>query len=307
MAETLVAPGLTTGHAPFVEEARNRGDLYITQAYDLYSQGNHEAWRRLYERIRPRWERYANDHFLRGIEALELPSDRVPRLTEINRRLQPLTGFQAKPVSGYVPGFLFFDCLRRREFPTTITIRPVDRMDYLPEPDIFHDVAGHVPMHTEKAFADTLVRFGDSAHTAVEMTAGIKDYGERVRRLTSIIRALSRFFWFTVEFGLMRGPRGTVAYGSGLLSSYGELQHAIESDEVQRYPIQLEWVINQGAEIDHYQPLLFIVDSFDHLFELVDRLERWMRDGKLYNVAPGLPEVAENDLRSFIQAGDERV
>jgi phenylalanine-4-hydroxylase len=307
MAETLVAPGLTTGHAPFVEEARNRGDLYITQAYDLYSQGNHEAWRRLYERIRPRWERYANDHFLRGIEALELPSDRVPRLTEINRRLQPLTGFQAKPVSGYVPGFLFFDCLRRREFPTTITIRPVDRMDYLPEPDIFHDVAGHVPMHTEKAFADTLVRFGDCAHTAVEMTAGIKDYGERVRRLTSIIRALSRFFWFTVEFGLMRGPRGTVAYGSGLLSSYGELQHAIESDEVQRYPIQLEWVVNQGAEIDHYQPLLFIVDSFDHLFELVDRLERWMRDGKLYNVAPGLPEVAENDLRSFIQAGDERV
>ena len=92
---------------------------------------------------------------------------------------------------------------------------------------------------------------------------------ERVRRLTSIIRALSRFFWFTVEFGLMRGPaRNVVAYGSGLLSSYGELQHAIESDEVQRYPVQLEWVINQGAEIDHYQPLLFIVDSFDHLFEL---------------------------------------
>ena len=157
----------------------------------------------------------ANDHFLRGIEALDLPSDRVPRLTEINRRLQPLTGFQAKPVSGYVPGFLFFDCLRRREFPTTITIRPIDKMDYLPEPDIFHDVAGHVPMHTEKAFADTLVRFGDCAHTAVEMTAGVKDYGERVRRLTSIIRALSRFFWFTVEFGLMRGPRGNmVAYGA---------------------------------------------------------------------------------------------
>ena len=307
MPQTVSASGLTTGDAPFVEEARNRGELYITQAYDLYSPENHEAWRRLYERIRPRWERYANDHFLQGIDALQLPSDRVPQLTEINRRLQPLTGFQAKPVSGYVPGFLFFDCLRRREFPTTITIRPVDKMDYLPEPDIFHDVAGHVPMHTEKAFADTLVRFGDCAHTAVEMTAGIKDYGERVRRLTSIIRALSRFFWFTVEFGLMRGPRGTVAYGSGLLSSYGELRHAIESDEVQRYPIQLEWVINQGAEIDHYQPLLFIVDSFDHLFDLVDRLERWMREGKLYNVAPGLPEVAENDLRSFMQAGDQRV
>jgi phenylalanine-4-hydroxylase len=304
MPQTLVASGLTTGNAPFVEEARSRGELYITQAYDLYSEENHEAWRRLYERIRPRWERYGNDHFLHGIAALNLPSDRVPRLSDINRRLKPLTGFQAKPVSGYVPGFLFFDCLRRREFPTTITIRPVDKMDYLPEPDIFHDIAGHVPMHTERAFADTLVRFGDCAHTAVEMTAGIKDHAERVRRLTSIIRALSRFFWFTVEFGLMRGPRGTVAYGSGLLSSYGELRHAIESDEVQRYPVQLEWLINQGAEIDHYQPLLFVVDSFEHLFELVDRLERWMREGKLYNVAPGLPEVNEKDLRSFMDAGD---
>jgi phenylalanine-4-hydroxylase len=305
MPQTLSTPGLTTGKAPFVEEARNRGELYITQAYDLYSEENHEAWRRLYHRIQPRWERYANDHFLRGVESLHLPSDRVPRLDDVNRRLQPLTGFQAKPVSGYVPGFLFFDCLRRREFPTTITIRPADKMDYLPEPDIFHDIAGHVPMHTEKAFADTLVRFGDCAHTAIELTAGVPDYGERVRRLTSIIRALSRFFWFTVEFGLMRGARGNlVAYGSGLLSSYGELEHAIESDEVQRYPAQLEWLINQGAEIDHYQPLLFIVDSFDHLFGLVDRLERWMRDGKLYNVAPGLPEVNEGDLRSFLEAGD---
>jgi len=304
MPETLAARGLTTGHAPFVEEARDRGELYISQPYEQYSEENHEAWRRLFARIRPRWERYANDRFLRGVEALNLAPDRVPRLSDVNRRLQPMSGFLAKPVSGYVPGFLFFDCLRRREFPTTITIRPADRMDYLPEPDIFHDVAGHVPMHTERAFADTLVRFGDCAHTAVEMTADIRDYAERARRLTSIIRAMSRFFWFTVEFGLMRGPRGTCAYGSGLLSSYGELEHAVESDEVQRYPIQMEWVINQVAEIDHYQPLLFIVDSFDHLFELVDRLERWMREGKLYNVAPGLPDVSEKDLRSFMDAAD---
>jgi phenylalanine-4-hydroxylase len=303
MASTTLTPqGLTTGHAPFVEEARERGELYITQAYELYSEENHESWRRLFARIRPRWERYANDRFLRGIAALDLPADRVPGLSEVNRRLEPLTGFQAKPVSGYVPGFLFFDCLRRREFPTTITIRPQEKLDYLPEPDIFHDVAGHVPMHTEKAFADTLVRFGDCAHTAVEMTASIRDYGERVRRLTSIIRAMSRFFWFTVEFGLMRGKRGLCAYGSGLLSSYGELEHAIESDEVQRSPMQMEWVIHQGAEIDHYQPLLFTVDSFDHLFELVDRLERWMREGKLNNVAPGLPEIQERDLRSFMNA-----
>jgi len=113
---------------------------------------------------------------------------------------------------------------------------------------------------------------------------------------------MSRFFWFTVEFGLMRGRRGTCAYGSGLLSSYGELQHAIESDEVGRYPMQIEWVINQGAEIDHYQPILFVVDSFDHLFDLVDQLERWMREGKLNNVAPGLPEISDGDLRSYLEA-----
>lgn len=303
MPSTVSALGLTTGRAPFVEEARSRGELYIEQAYEQYSEENQDAWRKLYARIQPRWDRYANDHFRQGVQALQLPADRIPRLAEINRRLQPLTGFQAKAVSGYVPGFLFFDCLRRREFPTTITIRPADRMDYLPEPDIFHDLAGHVPMHTSRAFADTLVRFGDCAHTAARMTAGIADEAERARRLTSIIRALARFFWFTVEFGLMRGRDGLCAYGSGLLSSYGELRHAIESDEVQRYPLQLEWVINQGAEIDHYQPLLFIVDSFDHLFGLVDQLERWMLEGKLFHVAPGLPEVNPGDLRSFMEAG----
>jgi phenylalanine-4-hydroxylase len=294
--------GLTTGSAPFVEEARSRGDLYIEQAYDLYSEANHESWRMLFERIRPRWERYANPHFLQGIEVLRLPTDRVPRLDEVNSVLGPMTGFQARAVSGYVPAFLFFDCLRRREFPTTITIRPANQLDYLPEPDIFHDVAGHVPMHTQKAFADTLVRFGDCACTAVEITAHMRDEKERARRLTSIVRAMSRFFWFTVEFGLMRGPGGPVAYGSGLLSSYGELRHAIESPEVGRYPIQIEWVINQVAEIDHYQPLLFIVDSFDHLFDLVDEFERWMRQGKLDNVAPGLPQIDEGDLRSFLEA-----
>jgi phenylalanine-4-hydroxylase len=303
MPSTVSAGGLTTGHAPFVEEARTRGELFIHQAYEQYSDENQEAWRKLYARIRTRWARYANDQFLQGVEALRLPADHIPHLSEINQRLQPLTGFQAKAVSGYVPGFLFFDCLRRREFPTSITIRPAERMDYLPEPDIFHDLAGHVPMHTSKAFADTLVRFGDCAHTAARMTADIRDEAERARRLTSIIRALSRFFWFTVEFGLMRGRDGIRAYGSGLMSSYGELRHAIESDEVQRYPLQLEWVINQGAEIDHYQPLLFLVDSFDHLFDLVDKLEQWMLAGKLFHVAPGLPEVNPGDLRSFMDAG----
>src|SRR6266446_4406363 len=159
-------------------------------------------------------------------------------------------------------------------------------------------------MHTDRAFADTLVRFGDCAHTAAEIVAGIRDEQEQIRRVTSIFKSLARFFWFTIEFGLMRSPdgHGLKVYGSGLLSSHGEIAHAIDSPDVQRYPVQMEWIINQGFVIDHYQPLLFIVDSFDHLFSLVDGLEQWMKDGKLNNVAPGDPKVDEADLKSFLDA-----
>ena len=294
--------GLTTSEAPFIEQARASGDLFIRQPYELYSEENQQSWRTLYARIVSRWERYANPQFLHGVGSLCLDPERIPRLEDVNRFLSPLTGFQAKAVSGYVPSFVFFDCLRNRQFPTTITIRRHDKLDYLPEPDIFHDIAGHVPMHTDKAFADVLVRFGECAHTAAELVSGIRDRETRIHALTSIIRAMARFFWFTVEFGLMRSPHGLKVYGSGLLSSYGEIGHSIESPEVQRYPIRIEWAINQSFEIDRYQPLLFIVDSFDHLFSLVGELEKWMKDGKLSNVVPGEPGVSETDLESFIQA-----
>ncbi len=293
--------GLTTTESPFIEEAQASGQLYIQQPYDLYSAENHLAWTRLFARMRPRWELYANEWFLKGIESLCLDPNQVPRLEDVNQFLDPLTGFRAKAVSGYVPAFLFFDCLRNREFPTTITIRRSDRLDYLPEPDIFHDIAGHVPMHTDRAFADALVRFGDCAHTAAEIVNNISDETERLHRLTSIIQAMARFFWFTIEFGLMNSPKGLKVYGSGLLSSYGEIEHSIVSPKVQRYPLQLEWVINQSFEIDHYQPILFWVESFDHLFDLVDRLEAWMRAGKLDNVAPGEPKLEEADLLSFLR------
>ncbi len=293
--------GLTTGQSSFIEDVKANGELFIEQPYDLYSPENHLAWAELYQRMHPQWEKFANPHFLQGIGALALPTDRVPRLAEVNKFLEPLTHFSAKAVSGYVPAFEFFNCLRNREFPTTITIRRADRLDYLPEPDIFHDIAGHVPMHTDPSFADALVRFGDCAHTAAELAAGIADEEERVKRLTSIIKAMARFFWFTVEFGLMQFGSETKVFGSGLLSSYGEISHAVNSPNVQRPPIQLEWVINQGFEIDRFQPLLFSVESFSHLFELVDRLEIWMRQGKLDNVAPGEPFVNEQDLASFLR------
>ena len=185
-------PGLTTNRSAFIEQAQQRGEIFIQQPYELYSEENHQAWRRLFARMEPRWERYANEHFLAGIHSLCLDPTHVPKLENVNLFLRPLTGFQARAVSGYIPAFLFFDCLRNRTFPTTITIRPSDKLDYLPEPDIFHDVAGHVPMHTDRAFAETLVRFGECAHTAAELVAGVRDEHEQVRRLTSRERGKER-------------------------------------------------------------------------------------------------------------------
>ena len=277
-------------------------DLYIRQPYESYTAEHHETWRRLYNRMLPRWERYANERFRTGIQSLCLPQHRIPRLEDVNRFLSPLTGFRARAVAGYVPAFVFFDCLRNREFPTTVTIRDGKTLDYLPQPDIFHDIAGHVPMHTDPHFAETLVRFGECAHTAAALVSEIRDPAERVRTLTSIFRAMARFFWFTIEFGLMQSRNGLRVYGSGLLSSFGEIEHAVCSPNVERRPMQIESAIHQTFEIDHYQPLLFIVDSFDHLYSLVDELEHRMKAGKLNHVAPGEPVVNEIDLQSFLDA-----
>ncbi|HMO12913.1 MAG TPA: phenylalanine 4-monooxygenase [Pirellulaceae bacterium] len=296
--------GLTTTQAPFIEKAQAEGQLFIHQPYELYSEANQDTWRRLYARIRPLWEKYANPMFMQGVENLMLSPHHIPRLEEINKFLEPLTQFKAKAVAGYIPAYIFFDCIRTRNFPTTITIRDGSKLDYLPEPDIFHDIAGHVPMHTEPRFADVLVRFGEVARRAAyrAQNLSVANEKDRLRIVESNIRAMARFFWFTVEFGLMRGGSDLKVYGSGLLSSAGEIAHCIESPIVQRYPIQLEWVINQYFEIDHYQELLFIVESFDHLFDLVDQLEPWIEAGKMDNVALGEPVISQEDLKSFLNA-----
>lgn len=294
--------GLTTTKAPFIEQAQKDGKLYIDQPYDLYSEENQETWRQLYARIRPKWEQYAHPKFMEGVANLALKPDGIPHLDDINKFLEPLSGFSAKAVSGYVPAYLFFDCLRTRAFPTTITIRDINSLDYLPEPDIFHDVAGHVPMHTDRRFADVLVRFGEVARNVALHAGEIKDEHERVRVVESIIKGMARFFWFTIEFGLMRSGSQLKVYGSGLLSSNSEIEYCIESENVQRYPFLMEWVVNQYFEIHHFQPLLFIVDSFDQLFDEVERLEKWILRGKLNNLSPGEPEISEADLASFLNA-----
>ncbi len=294
---------LTTTRSPFIEEARSRGTLFIEQPYRLYSETNQQTWRTLYGRMEPLWDQYANEMFNEGLGALPLNSKQIPRIQDVNRALSPLSGFKLRPVSGYVPAFLFFDCLRRREFPTTITIRDASRLEYLPEPDIFHDLAGHVPMHTDRTFSDVLVRFGEVSHRAAGRVSEIMHSRDRAEILESIIKAMARFFWFTVEFGLMKRQDGSLCvYGSGLLSSMKEIQHSIESPQVQRHPFHFEWVVNQYFEIDHLQPLLFVIDSFGQLFEEIDRLERWILGGKLDRVSPGEPLVDKQDLQSFLDA-----
>lgn len=293
--------GLTTTKAPFIEKAQKDGQIYIHQPYELYNEDNQEAWKNLYALLLPKWKRFANAKFMQGIQCLCLKPDRIPTLEEVNAFLEPLTGFKAKAVSGYVPTFLFFDSLKNREFPTTITIRDSQSLHYLPEPDIFHDIAGHVPMHTDKTFADVLVKFGSLAELAAKRHSHLVDEKVRLGRTKCNIQALARFFWFTIEFGLIRENDQVCVYGSGLLSSADEIEHAILAPDVQRLPFQLEWVINQSFKYDHFQPLLFIVESFEHLYEEVHRLEEWLLAGKLDNVSPGDPEVSDDDLQVFLQ------
>jgi phenylalanine-4-hydroxylase len=171
----------------------------------------------------------------------------------VNRRLGPRTGWNAVPVSGFLPARQFFECLARRRFPTTVKVRPRSQLDYLPEPDIFHDVFGHVPLHSDPDFGDFLQRFGAVAAAA---------------RTEEETLQMARLFWFTVEFGLVREDGELKVYGSGLISSAGDAANAL-SAACERRPFSLDAVIAQSFEIDRLQDVLFVVDDFAQLFEAV--------------------------------------
>jgi phenylalanine-4-hydroxylase len=266
-------------------------NLYLELTSRRYTDEQNEVWNTLYRRMQPLWKELAHPAYLSGLERLHLRADRIPQLAQVNAKLAPLSGFRAMPVAGYVPSHLFFESLRRREFPTTVTIRPATQLDYLPEPDIFHDVCGHVPMHTDAAFSSALVKFGECAAAAGERARAERDPGRRAEVHASMMRALARAFWFTVEFGLIRTPQGLRAYGSGLMSSHGELQHAVLSPDVEREAFHLDWVVNQAFDIDHYQPLVAVIGSFEQLYSEIETLCEWLVAGKLDRVAGGAPEV----------------
>lgn len=297
----MATAGLTTTETPLIEDAVQSGVYFVDQPYEMYSAENHATWRRLYREIEPKWQDLAVAEFLDGVERLAIKEDVIPNVDAINSVLLPRTGLVMRPAIGFLPAYRFFACLRDHCFPTTVTIRSSSSLAYLPEPDIVHDVAGHGPMHAHPEFVAIMFRFGELADQAVRHTKETcSDSQERVARLQSVLRALARCFWFTVEFGLMRENGQVKAYGGGLLSSAGELVYSTQSSEVQRFPLQLEWMINQNFEIDHYQSLLFVAESFDQLSEMVEQLGAWMVQGKLDHVAPGEPLFDQDDLAAFL-------
>ena len=240
--------------------------VYIRQRYDGYTAENQQSWQTLYDRQMAYLPEHASEVYLRGARAINLVRDHIPYLEgpkSVNHFLAPLTGWQSRAVPGYLPAKAFFACLARREFPTTVVIRPKESLDYLPEPDIFHDIFGHVPLHADPVFADFLQTYGKAA-----LTADDPYHTER----------LARLFWFTVEFGLIREDGRTKLYGSGLISSPGESKHSLTSKEVDRRPFDLETVCATSFEIDHYQPILYVLDSFEQLRDAMDTYARRILD-----------------------------
>ncbi len=184
----------------------------IEQDWAAYSAGQHAIWAELVGRRMPQLETHACDEYLQGFEQIGLRADLIPDLVEVNRRLTPRSRWNATPVSGFLPAPAFFEMLAARRFPTTTWLRGRNSLEYTPEPDIFHDVFGHVPMHAHPVFADFLQHYG-------KVCAALTD-GEALERM-------GRFFWFTVEFGVIRQKGSIRVYGSGLISSHQESTYAI--------------------------------------------------------------------------------
>jgi phenylalanine-4-hydroxylase len=232
-------------------------DFFTTQEWAAYTPEDHHVWGILYRRRMERLVTTGSRLFLEGARTIALRPDRVPDLADVNARLERITGWNAVPVTGFIPAADFFRCLSQRRFPTTVKVRPRERLDYLPEPDIFHDVFGHVPLHADRTFADFLQRFGAVASRA---------------RTSAETTQMARLFWFTVEFGLIRERGEVKVYGSGLISSHGDAANAL-GPNCERRPFTLDDVIAQSFEIDRFQDVLFVADGFGQLFDAVRVME----------------------------------
>jgi monomeric phenylalanine-4-hydroxylase len=216
-----------------------------------YTDEEQGIWRHVATRLEDLHQKYASPFYLKAKKDLGISTERIPQLSEMNRRLKELTGFRLAPIEGLVETRAFLSWLSYRVMLSTQYIRHHSRPDYTPEPDIVHESIGHIPMFTNQNFADYSQFVGHGARIANDKQ----------------LEELGRLYWFTVEFGLVEDGGDIKAYGAGLLSSYGELEHAF-SDKVERRPFDLEQVINTNYDYSDMQPILYVIPSYAELKEV---------------------------------------
>ena len=239
-----------SSHALRGDYSRIRPDYSVDQPLYAYTSSDHERWRILYRRQIELMPCYAAEEFLASLERLDISAG-IPDFERISEHLARLTGFRLIAVPGLIPDDAFFAHLANRRFPVTWWLREESELDYLEEPDVFHDLFGHVPLLAHPVFADYMVEYGKAGPNAARVNA---------------IPLLARLYWYTIEFGLIRTPQGLRAYGSGILSSHGETIHSIDSWIPNRIGFDLERVLSTEFRIDAYQETYFVTDSFEQLF-----------------------------------------
>jgi len=245
-------------------------DWTIPQDWRAYSAQDHATWDRLFARQAGMLPSRVVPAFMQGLEVLRMTKPGIPDFDELNERLSGATGWQVVAVPGLVPDEVFFEHLANRRFVAGRFIRTPEQLDYLEEPDVFHDVFGHVPLLTQPVFADYMQAYGEG--------------GLRAARL-GMIEALARLYWYTVEFGLIRDGSDLKLYGAGIVSSYGESLFALDDPSPHRIAFDLERVMRTRYRIDDYQQNYFVIDSFEDLL-------RQTRDadlGPIYERLRGLP------------------
>ena len=241
-----------SGHALLT--AQTVEDCIIDQGWERYTAEDHATWRVLFERQRQTLKGHVCQEYLDGLEALGIGPEGVPNFEAMNARLRRITGWEVVAVPGLIPSRPFFQMLANRQFPAGTFIRSREQLDYLEEPDIFHDVFGHVPLLTNPAYADYMNEYGRIGLDAVE-NKGVK--------------FLARLNWYTIEFGLIRKPEGIRIYGAGIVSSYGEAKYVSEDPSAHQLAFNLDRVLRTGYYIDDFQAAYFVVDQFEDLFDLL--------------------------------------
>ena len=257
-------------------------DWTIPQNWAAYTPAEHAVWDTLFARQVKMLPGRASEAFLRGVDVLRLSKPGIPDFEELSERLMAATGWQVVAVPGLVPDDVFFDHLANRRFVAGNFIRRPDQLDYLQEPDVFHDVFGHVPMLADPVFADYMAAYGRGGLRALE-------YGS--------LEKLARLYWYTVEFGLIAEPEGLRIYGAGIVSSHGESLFALDNPSPNRIGFDLKRVMRTDYRIDDYQQNYFVIPSFDELLRATIETDF----GPLYGELETLPDIAVGE----IVAGDD--